>query len=1045
MPAESDWILHAPYDFDRACIRNAFIYNLSNQTGNYAVRTRFVEVFLNYSGGDLSWNDYAGLYVFMEKIKRDKNRVDVKNIKPLDNSEPEISGGYILRVDKASDNQTLLSGTEQGRVYCIDPAPEEFTAQQKTYLENYMIGFESQMENPDPLTGYAKYIDVASAIDHNLLNLLPMNVDGLRLSAYMSKDRNGKLHFGPIWDFDRSMESTDGRDNDPELWHGKWDCSYYIEQDRPVPPNRNRNLWWGHLFKNADFWQLYIDRWHELRQTVFSTANVNTTIDSLAAEVDEARERDITRWGQNPRTGSNGLDGTRQGEINHLKWWLETRSTWIDNQFIPAPQLSHDGGRITNSILLTMSQTAVTTNYYTLDGSDPRAPGGLPAASALACTGSIYIIHNTIIKSRAWDGTLWSSNPPAEAPWSPPSEGLYIANIPQLAVTEIMYNPAPPSSNTETNFTASDFEFIEIQNTGSTTEYLAGVEFTEGISYDFSTGAVKQLAPGEYLVIVKNMTAFTNRYTNSSSINIAGEYSDSLSDSGEAISLAMPSISNTIASFSFNDWYSNTDGEGFSLNIRNSHTASADRNQAESWKPSSYIYGSPGTADPDAVPSPGAIIINEMLTHQDQDNPGDWVELYNTTTNSVDIKGWFISDNAATPAKIEITNDLTLASHGYIILTEWDHFGTNAPGTGTNGFALSEHGGETVCISSGSGGSITGFRTTQSFDAAANSVTFGRYTKSDGSVDFTALSYPTINASNAYPLVGDITISEIAYQNSNSYEFVELYNSSSSPISLFDSLYPSNTWNISGGIEFTFPSNTTIAATGRLLIIPTNKTAFIAMYTNIPPSTVLTGDFAGKLNNDGETIRLYRPGPPDKDTGYVPYILVEKVKYDDNAPWPQLTEESGASLERINVHQYANDSINWAASFITATPGHPAQDADYDGMDDDWENNHFGSAANGNAEADTDGDGFINLSEYLADTNPTNAASLLHIGDITGSSNIIIKWQSSGGKSYAIEEAASLDQGFTVTTGGIAATPPLNCCTIDVNRVESRFYRIILE
>ena len=100
LPEESDWILYAAYNFDRALIRNALVYELSNQIGRYAVRTRFCEVFVNTNGGALSYNDYVGVYSFMEKIKRDKNRVNITRIAPDDNSEPEITGGYIFKIDR---------------------------------------------------------------------------------------------------------------------------------------------------------------------------------------------------------------------------------------------------------------------------------------------------------------------------------------------------------------------------------------------------------------------------------------------------------------------------------------------------------------------------------------------------------------------------------------------------------------------------------------------------------------------------------------------------------------------------------------------------------------------------------------------------------------------------------------------------------------------------------------------------------------------------------------------------------------------------------
>ncbi len=189
MPADSDWVLYAPYTFDRALINNAFIYDLSNQIGRYAVRTRFVEMYFNSNDDTVSASDYVGLYIFMEKIKRGKERVDVEKLEPWDSTVPAITGGYMLKIDSpdpgdqgfhtARGNPTYGDGT-----FCyVDPKESEITTAQSTWIRGYLNDFETALYGPnfaDPQTGYAKYIDVDCFIDHNLLNLLAENVDALR-------------------------------------------------------------------------------------------------------------------------------------------------------------------------------------------------------------------------------------------------------------------------------------------------------------------------------------------------------------------------------------------------------------------------------------------------------------------------------------------------------------------------------------------------------------------------------------------------------------------------------------------------------------------------------------------------------------------------------------------------------------------------------------------------------------------------------------------------------------------------------------------------
>ncbi|MBN1506244.1 MAG: CotH kinase family protein [Sedimentisphaerales bacterium] len=366
MPADSDWVLYAPYTYDRALINNAFVYDLSNQMGRYGVRTRFVEMYVNVDNDTVSASDYVGLYIFMEKIKRGPERVNVEKLDPWDSTEPRISGGYMLKNDQvdpgdrgfrtARGNPTYGDG-----IFCyVDPKEVEITTAQSNWIKGYLDTFEDALYGPnfaDPRDGYARYIDVDCFIDHNLLNMLAMNVDALRLSTYFYKPRGGRLGIGPVWDFDRALDSTDGRDNNAQSWHGTGDGTDY-----------HRYVWWNRLFEDANFWQKYIDRWYALREGAFSTANLNATIDAMANEIREAQVRNQQKWpGQGPRFGSF------QGEIDHLKQWLETRCTWVDGQFVTPPQILPAGGHVPVGAVVSLASSYPSgTLFYTLDGSDPR-------------------------------------------------------------------------------------------------------------------------------------------------------------------------------------------------------------------------------------------------------------------------------------------------------------------------------------------------------------------------------------------------------------------------------------------------------------------------------------------------------------------------------------------------------------------------------------------------------------------------------------------------------------------------------------------------
>jgi len=369
LPAESDWVLYAPYRFDRALINNAFMFELSNRIGRYAVRTRFVEMYLNTNGGKVSASDYVGLYIFMEKIKRGPERVDVENLNPWDWAEPQINGGYMLKIDRADSGdrgfRTALGNPRygDGTLCYVDPKEDEITDAQSAWIRGYLDAFEAALyghDFTDPNAGYARFIDVNSFIDHNLLNMLAMNVDALRLSTHLHKARNGKLEMGPLWDFDRSLDSTDGRDNNPRSWHGTGDGTDY-----------HHYVWWNRLFEDQDFWQRYIDRWFDLRQGTFGTPQINGLIDAMADEIRKAQVRNESKW-----TNARPRYGGFQGEINQLKDWLATRTAWVDGQFVLPPRCTPSEGYVAPTQGLRLDHAGdAGTIYYTLDGSDPRVFG----------------------------------------------------------------------------------------------------------------------------------------------------------------------------------------------------------------------------------------------------------------------------------------------------------------------------------------------------------------------------------------------------------------------------------------------------------------------------------------------------------------------------------------------------------------------------------------------------------------------------------------------------------------------------------------------
>jgi len=562
----------------------------------------------------------------------------------------------------------------------------------------------------------------------------------------------------------------------------------------------------------------------------------------------------------------------------------------------------------------TSSDLLVSVELIAGQRSSPAGSGLSPAA--VRYTEPITLTKSTHVKSRVLDGSNWSALNEATFALGPVAENLRI--------TEIMYNPfdfAQDRPNTDPNV-----EYVELTNIGAETINLNLVKFTNGIDFIFGDS---ELAPQQYILVVRDINAFQVRY--GSDLSIAGQYTGSLNNAGERIEL-QDAIGQTILDFSYSDnWYGITDGEGFSLTIID--PASSDPNswsQKDAWRPSAYINGSPGWDDSGIIPNPGTVVINELLANSPAGAP-DWVELHNTTDEPVSIASWFLSDSGSNPTKYEIADGTTIAAHGYIVFYEDIHFdNTSDPGCHT-AFALSDDG-ETVYLTSAHDGELTGYRQSEDFGASASGVSFGRYYKSStDNFNFVAMSENTPGLANAYPKVGPIVISEIMYNPSSgnqNEEYIELHNISSEAITLYDS-DKDVAWEFTDGIGYIFPSDipVTIPAGGYLLLVK-EPAAFSLAYGDMPAGVEVLGPYDGQLSNSGERIELSMPAEPDGPDSWF-YIRMDRVSYSDGSHpqdcpngvdlWPVEADGRGLSLNRRLAEEYGNDVANWQA--LSPSPG----------------------------------------------------------------------------------------------------------------------------
>lgn len=334
LPAEHDWILYAPYN-DKTCMRNILVYELANQMQHYATRTILCELVLN--------NQYQGIYVLMEKIKRDANRVAIAKLLPTDISGDDLTGGYIVKIDKTTgtnndgwtSNYQSASNTDINFLYHY-PKADEIQPQQKDYIQAYIDSFETALTSPsfaNPVTGYRKYTVPETFIDFLILNEISKNVDGYRLSTFIHKEKDskgGKLRMGPMWDFNLAWWNSDYCDGDS---YTGWQ---YALSDNCLGDYR-LPTWWTRMMEDPWFQDELKCRWTILRQNFLSTDSLYAKIDSIAQYIDQAKDRHFDQWpllGVYTWPNPNPIPADYPGEIAAIKSWVQNRAEWIDNNII---------------------------------------------------------------------------------------------------------------------------------------------------------------------------------------------------------------------------------------------------------------------------------------------------------------------------------------------------------------------------------------------------------------------------------------------------------------------------------------------------------------------------------------------------------------------------------------------------------------------------------------------------------------------------------------------------------------------------------------
>ncbi len=843
-------------------IQDQLVANLQNAMDGYAPHARYHHLYIN----GLYW----GMYYVHER--------------PDASFAAEYLGGEKEDYDVLKHNSNTA----------VDGTTANYRAMLNVARRN--------LADPANYQALTEILDIDDFVDYMLLNFYVGNTDWAHQNWYASFNRvdpEGKWRFHS-WDAEHVLKSASE------------DVTSKDNSGGPTEIHQN-------LMANAEYRLRFADHVHRhmFHDGILTPDNAAAEYRKLMDEIDRAVVGETARWGDNrvrsPYTHADWL----QTQNNLLTGYFPVRTGRVLNQLradglypstsIPAPAFQVAGIEMYGGYGAYDAEVAISasggTIYFTTDGSDPRQSGGDPAPTAAVYSDPLLLQDHLQLNARLRT---------ASGQWSALSQASFFGHAPAIAgtvaITEINYNPHESLAQFGDAVVDSDeFEFIELANLATQPVELANLRFVqtvvgnqrEGISFQF---APLVLQPGQRTVVVANEEAFRTRY--GSTIPIAGQFRGRLNDGGEQITLLDP-FGEVVQQFEFNDsgsWPGRADGVGSSLEVID---PLADYQRPSNWRSSSEFGGSPTTPGMGPI---NDVVINELLTHTDLPQI-DQVELHNRTDRSVNVANWYLSDSRDDLLNNRISaEDAVIPANGYLVLDE------EALGFGFHG----QEEDDAWLVAADATGRPLRFVDRVEFAATQNGVSLGRWPNASG--DLFPMSSLSFGAENTGPLLESVILSEVHYHPApppagaellqEELEFVEVWNSSQATMDL-------SHWRLNKAVDYSFAEGFLLpAGTGAVIVAfdpvaePQKADAFRSIF-GMPVDALLRGPYRGVLDNGGEKLELDRPEDPAQlGQGYV---LVDRVRYDDSAPWPESADGQGNSLQRTAIDAYGDLITSWSA------------------------------------------------------------------------------------------------------------------------------------
>lgn len=262
--------------------------------------------------------DYLGLYCIVEKIRVDKDRVNITEQADNETNPELVTGGWLMEIDntnEAADKQIRFTDRTDGSPLRFTwHSPEVLSDVQRDYITKLVTTVDSLIYVEDKSsTEWEQYIDIEALARFYVVCELMDNVESFSGSCYWHKDigKDSKIIFGPVWDQGSGF--------------GHWRQGYtgFIYNDIPAYSHMH---WIGEIAKFTHFQQVVRKIWKEVKAK--KIADLDEFFDAKFNKIAGAAASDNLRW----IDYGYGLSNVER-RIAYFKNVVAKRVTWLDKQW----------------------------------------------------------------------------------------------------------------------------------------------------------------------------------------------------------------------------------------------------------------------------------------------------------------------------------------------------------------------------------------------------------------------------------------------------------------------------------------------------------------------------------------------------------------------------------------------------------------------------------------------------------------------------------------------------------------------------------------